>query len=726
MSYSLSEIENRLYEVMEEAGCPPAPGQRIEIVSGRTYRYQISGDRQGTKNGAFCVYVDERPAGWLQNWKSGDKLTFTMRDLPALDAEQKERFRQEMEQARVKRAEETVAEHARVASQARQQWKEATAADPAHTYLTKKGVPGYTLKQSGDTLLVPLYDKDSQKIINLQRIWPSGEKRPLTGGRMKGVFSPIGKNPNGPILVCEGWATGATLHKLTGYTVICAMNTNNLADITRMAKLAKEDREVLICADNDHKTERETGKNPGKAYANKAAEMAKLGAPIWPDFQPEEDGSDWNDYMLLHGESAAKAHFEQKYKEAHASFEPPAATIAMDKALFPDINARSNKPLGTIENIEALLRYYKIGVRYNEVTKTQEITIPASARRVASDSQLESDMNRICSLAARHEIPQGKIPNYVDVIADANSYNPVRDWIGSKSWDGIPRWGEFLNTLTIQEGFPVDVAHLLIRKWMLSAVAAVFKEEGFWTRGVLVLQGEQGIGKTSWFRHLAPENSGWIGDGKALNPQEKDSVLGCICYWITELGELEGTFKKADMARLKAFLTQREDNVRVPYARKQSIFRRRTIFCASVNQFEFLSDSTGTSRWWCIPVEKVNTQHCMDIQQIWAEVLTRYEDGAEWWLTYDEENALKRTNWEFESVDHVADLILKKFDWTSYPDCYTSEMSATDVLKICGIDMPKKQEAMSAAATLRQLTKKKPRKDRRGQRLYTVPPTLEL
>lgn len=725
MAYSLSDIESRLHEAMDEAGMAPASGQRIDVVGGKTCRYQINGDRQGTKNGAFCVYVDERPSGWLQNWKSGDKLTFTMKDLPALSASDKERFRQEMEQARVDRAQEAEKEHAKVAAQARQQWNSAKAAAPDHSYLTKKGVSGYTLKQDGETLLVPLYDKDSKKIINLQRIFPSGDKRPITGGRMKGVFSPIGRSPNGPVLVCEGWATGATLYKLTGYTVVCAMTAGNLPEIARMVKLMKEDREVLICADNDHATERKEGKNPGKTYANKAAEAAKLGVPIWPDFTPEEDGSDWNDYMLLHGEDSARGHFNQKFKEAHAIFdEPPSAKV--DTTLFPDVNIRTGRPLATIENVETLLRHYKIQAKYNEITKAEEIDFPKI--KGEHDGMLESNTDRIKSLAARHEIPTTNVASYVDVIARTNAYNPVRDWILSRAWDNTPRLAKFIRTVEVQDGFDEQISDMMISKWMISAVASVFEEinndKPFSACGVLVLQGEQGCGKTTWFRNLAPAGSGWIGEGKHIDPSKKDSMMVCLRTWITELGELESTIKK-DMATLKAFITNTVDSMRLPYARRVSTFPRRTVFGASVNQSEFLTDSTGNRRWWCIPVKSMKNDHDLDIQQVWAEVYSQYEDGYKWYPDHAEELAIERSTWKFLFPDRVTDLLLDKFSWADYPTGFEQGMTATEVLRVCGVENPNMTEVKQCGIVLRKLTGREPHKGAGGQRLYYLPPTKQ-
>lgn len=719
----------------------------MDITSGQLVRYQIDGHRTGTKNGAYVVYLDERPAGCVQNWKTGEKTTFTMRGLPPLTAEDNEKFRQQMEQDRVERAESELKKHALTSQKAREMWNAAIAPDPGFAYLQNKKVPPYNLKQgknetkegadgvkrggNTDVLLVPLYDTQSKKLINLQQIYRDGSKYPLTGGKMKGVFTAIGKTTEGPVLVCEGWATGASLYKLTGHMVVCAMSAGNLSEIVKFLRQSKTDREILICADNDHQTAKKEGKNPGIAAAIAAAEASGLGVPVWPDFTPAEDGSDWNDYMILHGEEAARAHFRQKYEEAHSIMEPAPAGV-LDEGLFPDLNSKG-KVLGTIDNVKVLLRFYKIQAKYNEVTKQQEIYIPGVANE--TDNQLEVNTNTIISLAAKHDMPQTRIASFVDVVCEENRYNPVRDWIASREWDEQPRLSEFMRaTITPKEGFDRYTVDLILRKWMLSAVAAVFMEPGrgrepFSSVGVLVFQGAQGDGKTRWFKRLAPEGSGWIGEGKSIDPSKKDTMLGALRFWITELGELESTLKK-DMAMLKAFITDTQDVIRVPYARRASVFPRRTVFGGTVNQDEFLFDMTGNRRWWCIPIETIDYTHNFDMQQVWAEVRELYERGMTWYPTKEESKEIEFSSWRFMSPDPIMDLILGKYNWEDYSikeKQYLTGKTATEVLLECGMDNPKSAEVRTCGIVLRKLTGREPHRGKHGgHRLYYMPDKIYM
>src|SRR5690606_39387898 len=145
--------------------------------------------------------------------------------------------------------------------------------------------------------------------------------------------------------------------------------------------------------------------------------------------------------------------------------------------------------------------------------------------------------------------------------------------------------------------------------------------------GVLVFQGPQNLGKTSWLKSLAPRELRLIKDGMMLRPDDKDSVKQVCSFWLVELGELDSTFRRADIAQLKAFITQDTDVLRRPYARRESTYARRTVFFGSVNPREFLHDETGNRRYWTIECESINSRHGLDMQQVWAEVLELWRAG---------------------------------------------------------------------------------------------------
>ncbi len=174
-------------------------------------------------------------------------------------------------------------------------WRDARRADPDHGYLRLKRLAPMSLRQRGSELLVPLFLDGA--LINLQMISPDGGKRFLPGGRVKWAYAAIGRRENATQLyICEGYATGATLHQYTDQPVACAMNAGNLLPVaTALRERYGQTFELVIAGDDDHQTEG----NPGRTAAEDAARAigALVTFPYWPAGAPLEL-SDFNDLAV--------------------------------------------------------------------------------------------------------------------------------------------------------------------------------------------------------------------------------------------------------------------------------------------------------------------------------------------------------------------------------------------------------------------------------------------
>lgn len=400
----------------------------------------------------------------------------------------------------------------------------------------------------------------------------------------------------------------------------------------------------------------------------------------------------------------------------------PAAKVPLDAAVnpfgFPHMSDKG-QPMNTHENLAYVLDEYGIQVRYNQTRKAVEISLPG--KKYTIDNRANASLYELNSICVRNRMPQSMLTEYVKLIADNNSYNPVRDWIASKPWDGVTRLPALYATLEVEDAKMRDA---LVYRWLLSAVAAAFKDSGFHSRGVLVLMGPQGTGKTSWLRALAPADMNVFLDGAVLDPANKDLVKNVVSHWIVELGELDATFRKADIARLKSFVTLPNDKLRLPYDRIESEYPRRTVLAASVNELRYLVDDTGNSRWWTVPVTRCDYRHGIDMQQLWAEVFTHFERGVQWWLTDDEERMLQGKNEEHEAVDPVEEMIARAFDWDALPGLGWKELTASEVLAAIGYDKPNKAQATHASKVLRKMTGADPRRTK-GGRFFRLPPRMD-
>lgn len=261
----------------------------LPVADGTIHRFRVPDDKPGTLNGWYVLHLDGIASGAFGSWKAGGSNTWSSRK-PA-DPMEAVLIRQRVEQARHQRRAEQHRRQRAAAIEAQRQWGASVSADPCHPYLIAKGCQPHGLRQRGDVLLVPLYL--GRVPVNLQRIAADGGKRFLSGGRVKGCYSPIGTlEPGQPLYVCEGWATGATIHEHSGAAVACAMNAGNLLEVGRQLQRHYPDSPLIIAGDDDRQTEG----NPGRSAATQAAASLGCGLvlPPWSGTEPSSL-SDFND-----------------------------------------------------------------------------------------------------------------------------------------------------------------------------------------------------------------------------------------------------------------------------------------------------------------------------------------------------------------------------------------------------------------------------------------------
>lgn len=718
---------------MRAAGINPVfpRGQGI-TPDGKLLRFHIEGDSRGTRNGWCVLFGDGVPAGEFGSWKTGLTVTWCARDKAALTREEREEVARRIEAARKEREREQKAREGEAAKQANLMWNDAAElGDAPHPYLERKGVRNYGLRVTRwpvrnaqgevfryieNVALVPVINTRG-RITSLQALFP--EKDPafgrdkdfLLGGRKRGCFFMIGRppEPGGIVCICEGYATGATIHEATGWCVVIAFDAYNLAHVAKEIREAMPKATFVIAADNDQWTKQPVD-NPGVTYAQRAA--AEVGARVAvPEFASlEGEPTDFNDLAQREGIEAVQNQLMPKPAAAPASvpapspagvgYSTPASLTDFDTFTpFPEVDGKG-RPLPTARNLAELLARTGVNVRYNVIGKNIEILIPGASNTI--DNAANAAHAELLNALFRVRMSTANFDGNLIAIADANPYNPVATWIESKPWDGRSRLQEFFDTVVAKTDTRLpsgaSLKETLIRRWLISAVAAAFERDGVVARGVLTFVSKQNLGKTLWAKRLAPRELEVIADGLILNPADKDSVMSCVSKWIVELGEVDATFRKADIAALKAFISKDRDSLRRPYARTESTFGRRTVFFASVNDEHFLHDETGNTRWWTIHVDALYPNHDIDMQQLWAEVLTLYRAGESWHLTHEEVECLNVHNRAHEAINPIHDLIDRAFDWDSPHTLWTHAMRATEIAIAAGVEKPTKKDTNEAAA----------------------------
>lgn len=602
-----------------------------------------------------------------------------------------------------------------------------------HPYTTRKGVkiygarignfPVYKAPEPGKTiepfkqipaLLVPIHAK-SGKIVSLQAYFFEdqpfyGDRAYMKDGQKQGGYCLIG-SPRDKMAIVEGYATGCSVHEATGWTVIVAFDKGNLKKVAEITRNHFPQAEIIIAGDNDVSGDG----NKSAAEAGQAINGRVI--------LPSTAGMDWNDVHQQDGleavQSALMAHLVPKPANDNKPVEFDSYT--------PFVDVTSNgKPQATLDNMRELLRRMGAVVRYNVIKKEDEILIPGKSFSV--DNNANACIAEVISCCNKVGMPTGPVDGYLTNIADQNQFNPVITWVTSKPWDGTSRLLPFFETVTAKNPRTLPDGrlfhHALMRRWMISAIAAAFEPNGVAARGVLVFQGAQNLGKTKWFKSLAPDELDVLQDGVQLRPDDKDSVKQAVSNWLVELGELDATFKKSDIAALKAFITRKNDVMRRAYARKDSTYARRTVFFGSVNPRDFLHDTTGNTRYWTVECAAIDHTHGMDMQQVWAEVYALYQNGESWYLSDDELNMLNSNNEEFQVTDPIQERILAKLNWSASVDSWRW-ITATELLMELGIDRPTTGELRAAGAFVRKQNEDQTRRYG-GKNQLLVPPKISF
>lgn len=253
-------------------------------------------------------------------------------------------------------------------------------------------------------------------------------------------------------------------------------------------------------------------------------------------------------------------------------------------------------------------------------------------------------------------------------VAKENAYNPVEIYLNAVASSVEPISIDNLATRYFGTSNPLYDAFL--KRTLIAAVARTY-EPGCKNDTALVLQGGQGIGKSTFFNVLGGD---WFDDsmGAANN---KDDLLILHKCWIQEWGEIERVFSKKQAGELKAFLSRRTDAFREPYARSTVEHPRRSIIVGSVNNAQFLVDSTGNRRYWVIPIEvdRINIELLKQERDcIWAAAVHAYRAGEVWWLTHEEESLSGENNEQFRVPD----------EWESYIATYIEGKARVSVSEI--------------------------------------------
>lgn len=253
-----------------------------------------------------------------------------------------------------------------------------------------------------------------------------------------------------------------------------------------------------------------------------------------------------------------------------------------------------------------------------------------------------------------------------------NQYHPVKEYFETlPEWDKVDRLTKFFNCIKVSNP---DIAYTFIRKWMIGAIAKVYKQE---QNFMLVFSGGQGLGKSYLSRWLCPV---LFVEG-ALNPNNKDTLAKMVSAFMWEVAELEGIFRRADIAALKDIITTPEITYRPPYARYDVTRPASASLIGTINPdgAGFMRDNTGNRRYGMVEIIDIDHDYTkIDIKQLWAQVYQYYKAGENHNLTKEQQDRQNEINADYETVSMVEQMLLKHYnvgaeikEWTASTDIIT-------------------------------------------------------
>jgi predicted P-loop ATPase len=299
--------------------------------------------------------------------------------------------------------------------------------------------------------------------------------------------------------------------------------------------------------------------------------------------------------------------------------------------------------------------------------------------------------------------------------ASEQHYHPVGAFLDSLVWDGQEHIGKLAGHFVDEFGF----FSLFLTRWLIGAVARVYERRGCQNR-MLVLDGEQGLGKSFFVRWLAePIGRSELFIEGPINPEEKDDKIRLITAWIWEVSELGSTTRRSDREALKYFLSQQQVTIRKPYGHYDLVKPALASFVGTVNNISgFLDDPTGYRRFMTSHLTAIDWSYAneVDPEQVWAQAKALYDRGDSWELSAEEAEDAKFANEQYEIEDPLIDIFLACYEITDDPGDFVATKDIRAVLNDHNwrLTSPRSESMAIADAMRRRGIRKSASKEPRG------------
>lgn len=325
-----------------------------------------------------------------------------------------------------------------------------------------------------------------------------------------------------------------------------------------------------------------------------------------------------------------------------------------------------SRGFASVEEIEAFLAEH-VKLRRNVITSRTESLTPGPSPNGEGTWQPISD-TKVNSLWK--DMSKTRRVNVQDIYRIIESdfvreFHPFREYLDnltpvpSPNGEGSDYIRELAETVRVKGGDEEqELFYLYLKKWLVAMVAA-WVDESAVNNVILVLIGEQGSYKTTWFNYLLPpELKQYFYTKTNSNRMTKDDLLTLAQYGLVCCEELD-TMSPRDLNQLKAAVTMPSIDERAAYAHYHEHRKHIASFCGTGNNVQFLSDPTGNRRWLPFEIEQIRNprDHPFNYEGIYAEAYRLYREGFQFWFDQDEIRRLSRHNEHYETPKQERELV---------------------------------------------------------------------
>ena len=384
-----------------------------------------------------------------------------------------------------------------------------------------------------------------------------------------------------------------------------------------------------------------------------------------------------NDYVMRVGYKLAERRFSKKvalrwamqkfgkdYPDTEQVINSCFANAAPHRKQGGGGDSRGDSKTATVEEIKSFLDGH-ISLRFNEITSRVEYEIPADntdAHRFmpVNDRIVNSLWSQMSTITRVNIQDMYRVieSDYVPV------FNPFKAYLNNlcqsvKSVGDRDYIQELAQTVRVKGGEQEQMLwHLYLKKWLVGMVASWISDDVV-NNVILVLIGEQGAYKTTWFNYLLPPPlKQYFYTKTNANRMSKDDILTLAQYALVCCEELD-TMRPAELNQLKAAVTMPSIDERAAYAHYHEHRKHIASFCGTGNNTQFLSDPTGNRRWLPFEVESIVSprDHPFHYEGIYSQALELYKSGFQYWFTKEEIQELNRHNRQFETPHLERELV---------------------------------------------------------------------